>query len=183
MKMLALDLVSVIVRPLWGMTSLSELVSGVLLTPRMTFHTSRPSTFDIELCKRSFQLLALASLIATFASWQASIHSCWFWFIVRWRRLQLRIFARTCGLIQGFGFLLGLVLPTWSEAENLRMLLNRGIWVEMLGFSVSCYIRDSALLVKEDQSTPLRRHLAFLGITDWYLILWLMTMIDGLNCQ
>ena len=169
--MLALDLVSVIVRPSWDMASLGELVSGVPLTPRMTFHTSRPSTFDIELCKRSFQLLALASLMATFASRQASIHSCRVWWIVRWRQLRLLIFARTCGLIQGFGFLLGLVLPTWSEAEYLRMLLNRGTWVEMLGFSVSCYICDSALLVKEDQSTPLRRHLAFLGITGWYLIL------------
>ena len=53
-----------------------ELVSGVLFRPQMTFHTSGLSAFDIELCERSFQLLALASLIATFASRQASIHSC-----------------------------------------------------------------------------------------------------------
>ena len=36
------------------------------------------SAFDIKLCKRSFQLFALASLIATFASRQASIHPCRF---------------------------------------------------------------------------------------------------------
>ena len=34
----------------------------------MTFHASGSSAFDMELCKGSFQLLALASLIATFAS-------------------------------------------------------------------------------------------------------------------
>ena len=155
---------------------MGELVSGVLLRPRITFHASGPSAFDIELCKRSFQLLALASLIATFTSWQASIHSCRFWCIVWRRRLELWIFAWTCGLIQGIGFLLGLVLPTWSEAEDLRMLLNSEIRMEMLGSSGSCCLRDSTSLVKEDQSPPLQRHLVFLGMTGWYLILWLITM-------
>ena len=73
MMMLALDLESVIVRPLWDMASLGELVSGVTLRPQMTLHGSGPSAFDKKLCKRSFQLLALASFIATFASRQASI--------------------------------------------------------------------------------------------------------------
>ena len=38
MKTLALDLVSVIVRPLWDIASLGELASGVPLRPWITFH-------------------------------------------------------------------------------------------------------------------------------------------------
>ena len=93
--------------------------------------------------------------------------------------VPVAIFARTCGLIQGFSLLLGLVLPTWSEAEDLRMLLNCEIWTEMLCSSGSCCICDSILLVKADQSMPLQHHLAFLGATGWYLILWLMAMKIG----
>ena len=119
----------------------------------------------IKLCRKSFQPLVLASLMASFPSRQASIHSCRFWWIVWWRRFRLRIFAWTCGLIQGFGFLLSLVLPTWSEAVDLLMLLKRKMRIGMFGSSENCYIRDSTLLVREDQSTPLKCHLAFLGIT------------------
>lgn len=60
------------------------------------------------------------------------------------------------GLIQGFGLLLGLVLVTQSEAEDVIMLLNQEIWIEMLGSSGSCCIRDSTSLVKENQSIPLQ---------------------------
>ena len=51
--------------------------------------------------------------------------------------------------------------------------------MEMLGSSGSYCICDSTWLVKEDQSTPLRCYLVFLGMTGWYLILWLMTMDIG----
>ena len=112
------------------MASLGELFSGVLPKPRMNFHTSGLSPFDRELCRRSLQLLVLASLIPTFTSQQAPIHSCWFWWMVRCRRLHLRIFARTCGLIQGFGFFLRLKLPTWFEAGDMRMLLSFEIRIE-----------------------------------------------------
>ena len=47
MKTLALDLVSVIVRPLWDKASLGELVSGVPLRPWITFHMLGPSELDI----------------------------------------------------------------------------------------------------------------------------------------
>lgn len=127
MKVLALDLVLVIVQPLWDMASLGELVSRVQLRSRMTFHTSGSSSFDIELCRRSIQLLALVSLVAKFAFRQASICFCWYWWILWCRRLRLWIFARTCGLIQGFSFFLDLVLLTWSEAKDMRMLLNHEI--------------------------------------------------------
>ena len=50
----------------------------LLLRPQMTLHTSGLPAFETELCKRSFQLLALASLIAIFASQHALIHSYWF---------------------------------------------------------------------------------------------------------
>ena len=124
MKMLALNLVSVIVRLLWDMASLGDVVSGVLLRPQMTFHTSGMSSFDKELCRRSFQLLALALLTAMFASRQASIHFCWFCWVVQHRWFQLQIFAWMWGLIQGFSFLLGLVLPSWSEAEDMRIVVE-----------------------------------------------------------
>ena len=112
------------------MASLGELLSGVLPKPRMNFHTSGLSPFDRELCRKSLQLLVLASLIATFTSQQASIHSCCFWWMVRYRRLRLRIFTWTCGLIQGFGVLLRLMLPTWFEAGDMRMLLSFEIRIE-----------------------------------------------------
>ena len=57
--------------------------------------------------------------------------------------------------------------------------MNYEILIEMLGFSGSCFIIDSTLFVKEDQSTPLQRHMAFLGMAGWYLILWLITMAVG----
>ena len=50
------------------MASLGKLVSLVLLKTQINFHVSGPAAFDIELCRRSFQLLALASLMASFAS-------------------------------------------------------------------------------------------------------------------
>ena len=179
MKMLASDLVLVIVQPSWDMASFRELVSGIHLRPQMTFHIPGPSSSDIEQCRKSFQLFALASLIATFASQQASILFCQFWWIVRRKLLRLLIFARTCGLIQGYGFLLGLVLLTWSEAEDIRILLNHETRIKMLGSFRSCCICNSTSLVKEDQSISLRSHLAFLGVTGWYLIIWLITMVIG----
>lgn len=95
----------------------------------------------------------------------------------------MRTFAWMYGLIQGFGFLLGLVLVTQSETEDMIMLLNKEIWIEILGSSGSCCIRDSTSLVKENQSTPLQHHLTFLGMTVWYLVLWLMTMVIGRSSE
>ena len=43
---------------------------------------------------------------------QELIHSCRFWWIVWWRRFQVRILACICWVIQGLGFLLGFVFPT-----------------------------------------------------------------------
>ena len=75
MKTLALDLVSVIVRPLWDVASLGELASGVSLRPWITFHMLGPSELDIAFLSRFLQLSVLVSLIALVASRQASIHS------------------------------------------------------------------------------------------------------------
>ena len=61
-----------------GHASLRELVSGIHLRPQMTFHIPGPSSSDIEQCRKSFQLFALASLIATLASQQVSILFCQF---------------------------------------------------------------------------------------------------------
>ena len=75
MKTLAVDLVSVIVRPLWDIVSLGELGPGVPLSPWITFHMLGPSDLDIASWSRFFQLSVLASLMASVASRQASIHS------------------------------------------------------------------------------------------------------------
>ena len=161
-----------------------KLVSKVSLRPWITFLISRSLAFDMELCRRSLQLLALASLMVPFSSWQASVHSCWFWWIVWWSWFLLGIFGRTCGLIQSFNFLLGLVLPMWNEATDVRMLLKHAIQIDIFGSSRICCKRDSTSLVKEDQSEPLQRHLIFLlGITGWYLFLQLMTMSFGRWCE
>ena len=163
---------------LWDMASLSEFVLWVPLRPWITFHISGSSAFNMEMCRRSFQLLALASLMALFSSQQALIHSCWFWWIVQWRQFWLQIFPQMYGLIQGFCFLLGMVLLMWSEAAD-RMLLKCEIWIEILSSSRSCCIFGSTSLVIEDQSAPLWHHLVFLGMAGCYLILWLMTMAIG----
>ena len=63
---------------------------------------------DFPHWRRSFQFSVLTSLVALVASLQALIHSCWFWWIVWWRQLWVWILARTCGVIQGLDFLLGL---------------------------------------------------------------------------
>ena len=116
MKTLALDLVSVTIRPLCDIASLGELASGVPLRPWITFYMLGPSELDIASWRRFFQLSVLASFIASVASRQASIHSWRFWWIVWRRRLRLRILARTCGVIQGLDLRLGLDFPTWVVA-------------------------------------------------------------------
>ena len=68
MKTLALDLMSVMVRPMWDIASLGELASGVSLRPSMTFHMFELLELDIASWGRSFQLSVSASLIASVAS-------------------------------------------------------------------------------------------------------------------
>ena len=108
MKMLALDLISVMVRPSWEIASLGVLASGVPFRSWITFHITGPLELDIGSWRRFFQLFLLASLITLVASWQASIYSCRFWCIVRRRRFRVRILACAWGVIQGLDFLLGL---------------------------------------------------------------------------
>ena len=54
-------------------------------------HIFEPSELDFASWRRSFQLSVLASLIASVASWQTSIHCCRFWWIVSktWFRVQI----------------------------------------------------------------------------------------------
>ena len=75
MKMLALDLILVMVRPLWDIALLGELASGVRLRPWITFHMLGTLELDISSWRKFFQLSVLASLITSLASQQASIHS------------------------------------------------------------------------------------------------------------
>ena len=67
MKMLAMDLMSIVVGPLWDMALLSELLSGVPLNARMIFYTFELPAIEKDLYNRYFQLLVFALLIETFA--------------------------------------------------------------------------------------------------------------------
>ena len=62
MKMLALDLISMMVQPLWDIASLGELASGVPSRPWITFQMLGPSELDIASWRRFFQLSVLALL-------------------------------------------------------------------------------------------------------------------------
>ena len=153
------------VRPLWDIASLEELASRVLLRSWITFHMLGPSELDIASWRRFFQLSVLVSLIALLASWQASIHSWRFWWIIWRKRFRLRILARTCGVFQGLDLLLGLDFPTWVVAAEIRMSLKREIRRDKLGSLGRLLIFDSTSLVKLDQSTLFLGHLPDLGMT------------------
>ena len=145
----------------------SEMMSGpaviflITYRPWMTFHIFRPSDFDIASWRRSFQLSILALLIASVASWQAPIHSCWFWWIVWQRQFRVRILVCTYGVIQGLNFFLGFVFLTCIVAAEFRMSSKQDIFI----LSWRLFIFDSTSFVKHDQSTSLRRHLATLRTT------------------
>ena len=169
MKTLALDLISVMIQPLWDIALLGELASGVPLRPWITFHMFGPSQLDIASWRRFSQLSFLGSLIASVPSRQASIHSWWFWWIVWRRRFQLRIFARTCGVIQDLDLSLGLDFPKWVVVAEMRMSLKRVTQRDKLGSIMRFLILDSTSFVKQDQSKPILRHLADLGMTGLIL--------------
>ena len=119
MNMLALDLMSVMVQPSWDITLFGKLASGVPFRPWMTFQIFVPSEFDTATWRWSFQLSVLASLIALVASRQASVHSCWFWWIIWWRQFWVWILVCMCGVIQGLDILLcfyqwGLLQQRWK---------------------------------------------------------------------
>ena len=164
MKMLALHLISVMVRPLWDIASLGELASGVPLRPWITFYMSGPSELDSASWIRFFQLSVLALLIASLASRQVSIHSRRFWWIVWRRRIWTRILARTCGIIQGFDLLLGLDFQTWIVAAKMRMSLKGEVRRDRLGSWGRLLIFNLTSFVKLDQSTPFLRHLGMTGL-------------------
>ena len=132
-----------------------------------------PSELDIASWRRFFQFSVLVLLIASVASWQASIYSCQFWCIVRRRRFRVQISVRTWGVIQGLDFLLGLDFPTWVVTAETRISLKREMRRDKLGSSGRLFIFDSTLFEKQDQSMSFRPHWAVLGTTGWYRILWL----------
>ena len=164
MKTLALDLISVMVRPLWDIALLGELASGVPLRRWITFHMLGPSELDIVSWRRFFQLSVMASLISLLASRQPSIHSWWFWWILWWRPFRLWILARTCGVIQGLDLLLGLDFPTWVVAAEIWMSLKRETRRDKMGSLGRLVIFDSTSFVKLVQSMLFLGHWADLGM-------------------
>ena len=167
------------VRPLWNIASLGELASGVPLRHWITFHMLGPSELDIASWRRLFQLSVLALLIASLASRQAPIHSWRFWWLVWRRRFRLQILACIYRVIQGVELLLGLDFPTGVVAAEIRMSLKRETWRDKLGSLGRLLIFDSTSFVKLYQSTSFLCHLADLGMTDFYQILWLSSIIIG----
>ena len=71
----------------------------------------------------------------------------------------MRIFARTCGVIQGLDFLFRFVFPMWIVAAEMRISLKRDIQRVWFGSSGRLSIFDLTFLVKHDQSMPLRHYL------------------------
>ena len=139
----------------------------------------RPSELDITSRRRVFQLSVFASLIASLASRQAFIHSSRFWWTLWRRRFRLQILVCTCRFIQGLDFLLGLDLPTWVVAAEIRISLKRETRRDKLNLLGRLAIFDLTSLVKLDQSTPFLHHRADLGITGLWQILWLSSMMIG----
>ena len=138
-------------------------------------------TFRIGHCvlEKTFLTSVLASLIVLVASLQASIHSWRFWWIVRRRRFWVHILARTCGIIQGLDFLLGLDFPTWVVVAEMRMSLKRETRRDKLGSSGRLHIFDLTSFVKQDQSTSFLLHRANLVTAGLQQILWLSSIIIG----
>ena len=150
MKMLALDLISVMIQLSWCIASLGELASGVRLRPWMIFHIFGLSEFDIASWRRSFQLSVLALLVASVASWQVSSHSCQFWCIVWWKRSWVCILACICGVIQHLDFLLGLDFHMWFIGAKMRMSLKWETRRDNLSSSMRLFIFDLTLFLKQD---------------------------------
>ena len=79
----------------------------------------------------------------------------------------MRILARKYGVIQGLDFLLGFDFPTWVVEVDVRLLLKQEMRRDMFGSAGRFPIFNSTFLAKQNQSTPLRRHLANVGMTGW----------------
>ena len=137
-----------------------------------------PSKFDIA-SWRSFQLSNLASLMASVASPQVSVHSLRFWWIVRRRRFRVRILARTCGVIQGLDLWLGFDFPMWVVAAEMRISLKRETRRDKLGSWGRLLIFNSTSFVKQEQSKPFLPHRADLGMTGLQQIFWFTSIMTG----
>ena len=142
MNMCTLELMPVMVWPLWSIGEFGELASGVLFRTWMTFHIFGLSEFDIASWRRSLQLSVLVSFIASVASKQASIHSCRFWWIVRRRWFRLWILVRTCGVIQGLHFLIGFVFLLWIVTVEMTVSLKQEIREDKFGSLRRLFIFD-----------------------------------------
>ena len=91
----------------------------------------------------------------------------------------MQILARIHRVIQGLDLLLGLDFPTGVVAAEIRMSLKRETRRDKLGSLGRLLIFDSTSFVKLYQSTSFLCHLADLGMTDFYQILWLSSIIIG----
>ena len=91
----------------------------------------------------------------------------------------MQILARIYRVIQGVELLLGLDFPTGVVAAKIRMSLKRETRRDKLGSLGRLLIFDWTSFVKLYQSTSFLCLLADLGMTDFYQILWLSSIIIG----
>ena len=114
-----------IVQRLCVIASFDEFASGVLLRPRIAFHMSFLLLFLMASSSTPFQLSVLESMIASFASLQASIHFWWLALIVQQCRLRVRIFVLTSCVIRDLAFHRGLVFPTRTFVTAFRISVKQ----------------------------------------------------------
>ena len=91
----------------------------------------------------------------------------------------MQILACIYRVIQGVDLLLGLDFPTGVVAAEIRMSLKLETRRDKLGSLGRLLIFDSTSFVKLYQSTSFLCHLVDLGMTDFYQILWLSSIIIG----
>ena len=91
----------------------------------------------------------------------------------------MQFLARIYRVIQGVELLLGLDFPTGVVAAKIRMSLKRETRRDKLGSLRRLLIFDWTSFVKLYQSTSFLCHLSDLGMTDFYQILWLSSIIIG----
>ena len=91
----------------------------------------------------------------------------------------MQFLARIYRVIQGVELLLGLDFPTGVVAAKIRMSLKRETRRDKLGSLRRLLIFDWTSFVKLYQSTSFLCHLSDLGMTDFYQILWLSSILIG----
>ena len=159
--------------------SFGEFVSGQPFNDLMIFHILRSSFSLMVESRRSSQLSCRAFLISSWASLQASSHSCLCWPTFFLKRFRFLSAALTVGVMNIFDLFLGLVFPTCFIAASLRVWLNLRILFVMFASSGICSMESSTADLKSSQFTPFLFHLGAFPKTGWCTILEFTVILIG----